>query len=216
MIIYYSKSIGLIVVIIVGIFMALNGISLADNVQTYQHISVNENLDAFLKDFLRHFGVRAEVSEKVKRKISGQFVIEPNNEQYGKSGGIRTVSQKSHTKTTVQFPFERFEAIAREFGLVWYLFENTMYVYILDEIRSEMVMVEAITPADFITSLKRISIYDERFPIKYLNGQRFIYATGPPKYIHLIKEVAENIAAKYRTGGNPLETINVFKLEHQT
>lgn len=146
------------------------------------------DLSDALKTFAASQDLSAVVSPAIQGKISGQF------------SGIR--------------PHDFLKSLASSYGITWYKENAVIYFYATDEITSQMIGLDQLSPAAAISLTRQLNIYQERFPIQSLDNPPMLYVTGPPRYVEGIRSVVQMAEQRMQQQLVRREEVRVFKLNH--
>ncbi len=200
----------------------------------YRHVAINEDLPVFLHDFLTHFGFIPVISDKVGGKISGDFEISTGLDPKGVSlKPFQTVAYapSGEIGPMHQFPVAFFDEVSKQYGLIWYPYKYTMYVYTMDEMQSEMISLGSIDIDELRSVLDSMGVSQARYPLTSAKGQNFAYVSGPPFYLTMVKQVAARMSpgkkkrrsraaakahkpAEVKDSSQPVEELRSFPLKY--
>ncbi len=143
-------------------------------------------------DVLRHFASNYSIPLVISDKVSG--VVS------GKIGPLE--------------PVDFLDKIAQLNGLIWYFDGNGLYVYASQEIEKQIVNLRYIDTEEFVSTLKDIGIWDNRFYWRSRPEEGIIYLSGPPRYMELVTETAQLLDAKSGERKKSRQTVRVFPLRY--
>lgn len=150
----------------------------------FNYIAVDQDIRQLLRDFAANQGVGIVISDAVQGRISGEFVELPAREFIDK--------------------------IAAASGLIWYRFGGILYVYDSSESTTEVVNVVNASPEQIRQSLSDLGLIDPRFDWRVDDRLGLVLMTGPPRYIELIKQVAQTVEAREASA----PSVAVIRLRH--
>jgi len=90
-------------------------------------------------------------------------------------------------------PQMQLERIANNLGLIWYDNHSTIYIYDSSEMSSQIIKMKNISFTFFVSYLKKIGIYDSRYPLRGDEGNSTWFISGPPIYIDMVNELARTL-----------------------
>ncbi len=172
----------------------LNALEIEWPEQRFIHISENQPIDEFLKEFFTRQGHMVKISDAVKGStVSGKFN---------------------------QNPVDVIDQISKAFDLVWYYDGKMVHIYKSHETETKMILLKHISTEVFDDIITKMNLVDEKFPLKYFPQERIISVFGPANFVKAIEEAASIIDTPFNT----IETrkkavempkvIRVFKLKH--
>jgi type III secretion protein C len=133
----------------------------------YPYRIVDQELSVVLREFGQNLGLRVKISQKV----SGQV-----------RGGLPRSSALAFLNT-----------ICRMYGLDWYFDGSTLHVTSITEEVTRFFPVKKETQAKLTENLKRLSFYDDRFPMRSNPEDTAIVVSGPPAYVALIEQTLSSM-----------------------
>ncbi len=153
-----------------------------------------------------NLAVSNQALETVLRAIGAQ----------AKRGVIVSTAAKRHRVSgnfDVSDPFEALNQLASTIGLIWYYDGSAIYVYDGGELVSKVAKVTAQRYADTVHFLKRSSLFDSRYPIRFDERTQTAYYSAPPKYAELVNNVlnsvAQDAAPNVSAAGDVVETVKM-------
>ncbi|MEG3135817.1 type III secretion system outer membrane ring subunit SctC [Rouxiella sp. T17] len=90
-------------------------------------------------------------------------------------------------------PQLQLELMSNNLGLIWYDNNSTLYVYDATEMASQIIKMKAISLDYLLAYLKRIGVYDSKYPLRGEEGNSTFFISGPPIYVELINELAQTL-----------------------
>ncbi len=189
----------------------------SDSSPYYRHVAINEDLRVFLYDFLDHFGFVPVISDKVGGKISGDFEISDTPRMESLSlDALQAVQYTPNSQKSPihQFPVTFFNEISKQYSLIWYSYQNTMYVYITSEMQSKMISLGSMDIDKLRSVLNNMGVSQDRYPLTSAKGQNFAYVSGPPFYLSMVEKVVEMIRPDKQQSSQPVEELRSFPLKY--
>lgn len=154
----------------------------------FKHYAENEEIKDFLSNFFSYQGLGVVCSQKVKGKVSGNF-IEKNPKSF-------------------------YDAFERSYNLVSYYDGAKIFVYRSSEITSRLLNPNYLDIAAFKNTLNKLDIFDNRYGLKIVDKDRIIFVSGPERYVDLVNEVAEKMDAKAMANKGQDDIVKVFPLKY--
>ena len=145
----------------------------------YPYRIVDQELTVVLREFGQNLGLRVKLSPKV----SGQV-----------KGGLPRSSALTFLNT-----------LCRMYGLDWYFDGSTLHVTSVTEEVTRFLPARQETQAKLAEHLKRLSFYDDRFPLRSSPENTAIVVSGPPAYIALIDQTLASMQREF--GEFPTQTV---------
>ena len=102
----------------------------------------------------------------------------------------------------------------RSYGITWYYDGSLLYLYNADQIRSEMLTLDKVSPSSLKRSIQSLGLYDERFSFRYADADGLVYVSGPPRYIDVIKKTARAMEANLNRPEKQKQVVRVFRLKN--
>ena len=106
-----------------------------------------------------------------------------------------------------------FREISETYGLTWYFDGTTVYVYSLTELETRLLQVDPVDAPRIDRTLVEMHLKDTRFPLRVSAEEGQVLVSGPPRYVQLVSEVVERVAAAPSRPRADLE-VRVFRLRH--
>jgi type III secretion protein C len=106
-----------------------------------------------------------------------------------------------------------FSEISETYGLVWYFDGTTVHVYSLAELETRILQVDPVDTPRIDRTLTQMRLKDARFPLRVSSAEGQVLVSGPPRYVQLISEVVERVAAAPSQPKTALE-VHVFRLRY--
>jgi type II secretory pathway component GspD/PulD (secretin) len=142
--------------------------------QKYSHISEEQPVDQFLRNFFSSIGMSVSISSQLaEHRVSGKF-------------------DDSAEKV--------FRQIAGAFSLIWYYDGQVVYIYPANEAKSKLLELQKLSVRKIEQKLNRMRIIDKRFPPKYHYNDKMMYVSGPEYYVSLIEKTVRILEEKAHGG----------------
>lgn len=142
-----------------------------------------------LKDVLRILGASQNVSTWISPQVGG------------------AVSGKFSNS-----PQQFLNLMVSTFGITWYYDGSVLFVYGPNEMRSATFTLSSSGIAALRNSMDRMGISDGRFPLRVDLRTRVVVASGPPRYIELVAQIAHVVGRNVRQFDSP--EVRVFPLKY--
>lgn len=110
-------------------------------------------------------------------------------------------------------PQLQLELISNNMGLIWYDSVSTLYVYDSSEMTSLIIKMKAISLEYLLSYLKKIGVYDSRYPLRGEEGNSTFFISGPPIYVELINELAHTLDDQ-DPDSEATETVSIVYLQN--
>ena len=148
--------------------------------------------DSELRDHIKEYmslqNINVSISKKVTGKINGRF--ENMN------------------------PKDFLEKMAKAYDLVWFYDGNIVYIYTTDELQTQLIHVRHVKPQEVIDIAKVLGVGSPQFTIRSVSEEGILLISGPPKFVHLVSNLATKLDHSAGTKYADKETIKIFTLEH--
>jgi type III secretion protein C len=145
----------------------------------YPYRIVDQDLSIVLREFGQNLGLRVKLSEKVSGRVKG---------------GVPRSSALTFLNT-----------ICRMYGLDWYFDGSTLHITSATEEVTRFLSAKQETHAKLTEHLKRLSFYDDRFPLRSNPENSAIVVSGPPAYVALVEQTLASMQRE--VGERPPETV---------
>lgn len=132
---------------------------------TSEYVVVDQDLKAVLSEISHHLGLPAHISDEIK-------------------GRVREKMAASSDKDLVR-------QLADRYGFTWYFDGSSLYFSALKENVSQIFPIGQVSPSYFQQELEKLSLLDSRFELRYSDSGRIVYASGPPRYVELVRQALE-------------------------
>jgi len=138
-----------------------------------------------LKDFAASQGIPADINSDVSGTFTGKFTLSP----------------------------QRFlDTLASSFGFVWYYDGQVLEITAASDMKSTLLHLDTASLQALRDALNRLGIEDPRFPVAYDDAEGSAMVNGPPRYVQMVQQVADDLDANAaRRGGSE---VRVFPLYH--
>ena len=142
----------------------------------YPYSVLDQDVTAVLREFGQNLGLRVKLSAKVSGTVKGKLPRLP--------------------------ALEFLNHVCQMYGLEWYYDGATLHISSVSEETTRFLPLQktVLLPV-LVESLKKLSFYDERYPIRTGAGGASVIVTGPPVYAALIEQTL------LMQGGVPKQTI---------
>jgi type II secretory pathway component GspD/PulD (secretin) len=140
----------------------------------YQYVVINQDLRGVLTEFGRNVGVPVILTDKVGGRVRGQAAERTNGGSEQTAGGF-------------------LQQLAEANGLTWYFDGSILYVSTDQEFSTQLVEGEKLRLDAVVAEMKRLSLLDERFPLRSADNAGPISVSGPPAYVAVVRQVAEKL-----------------------
>lgn len=129
----------------------------------YPYSIVEQDIAVVLREFGQNLGIRVKLSPKVSGAVKGKLPPLP------------ALGFLNH--------------LCQTYGLEWYFDGSTLHISsISEEVTRFLPLNKSNSPATLIDTLKQLSFYDERYPLRPGPDDLSIVVTGPPVYVGLIEQ----------------------------
>ncbi len=129
----------------------------------YPYSVLDQDVKAVLREFGQNLGLRVKLSPKVSGTVKGKLP---------------------------RLPAQEFlKHICQMYGLEWYYDGTTLHVSSVSEETTRFLPLHrAVSLPALIESLRKLSFYDERYPIRTGADNASVIVTGPPVYAALVEQ----------------------------
>jgi type III secretion protein C len=154
----------------------------------YKYLVIDQDVKGVLVEFGRNVGLPVDVSDQVKGRLRGQI----------------------STATAREF----LDGLCESYGLVWYFDGAALHVNAKTEVRTELVPIGRLPPAEAAEKLKALGVSDSRFPVGTTEDTGFVSVSGPPPFLSLawktLTTLANRLPPRDDSGGNEIR-VRVFR-----
>lgn len=133
----------------------------------YSYILINQDIRDALKEFGRNLNLPVSLSDKIRGQVRGEVRAET-------AGAFLT-------------------KLAEANGLVWYYDGSILYINSSDEFATQILDAGRADGARVIEEVKRLSLMDDRFSIKFTPNASALRVSGPPAFIAMVQQVIANV-----------------------
>jgi type III secretion protein C len=129
----------------------------------YPYSVIDQDVGAVLREFGQNMGLRVKLSTKVNGPVSGKLPRLP--------------------------ALEFLNHVCQMHGLEWYYDGATLHISSVTEENTRFLSLhKAVSLPALIESLKQLSFYDERYPLRASADHASLIITGPPAYAALVEQ----------------------------
>lgn len=153
----------------------------------YKYLVIDQDVKGVLVEFGRNVGLPVAVSDQVKGRLRGQI----------------------STATAAEF----LDGLCESYGLVWYFDGTTLHVNAKTEVRTELVSIGRLPPAEATEKLTALGVTDARFPVRTTENTGVVSVSGPPPFLSLARQTLTALASRLppvRGDGDGI-TVHVFR-----
>jgi type II secretory pathway component GspD/PulD (secretin) len=154
----------------------------------YKYLVIDQDVKGVLVEFGRNVGLPVDVSDQVKGRLRGQI----------------------STATAREF----LDGLCESYGLVWYFDGATLHINANTEVRTELVNVGGLPPAEATEKLKALGVSDLRFPVGTTADTGIVSVSGPPPFLSLARKtlttLANRVPPREDSGSNEIR-VRVFR-----
>lgn len=144
--------------------------------EVYPYNVLEQDVAVVLREFGQNLGVRVKLSPKATGTVKGKLPRLP------------ALGFLNH--------------ICRTYGLEWYYDGATLHVSaVSEEVTRFLPLDKSESPRPLIDSLKQLSFYDERYPLRTGPDNASVVVLGPPVYVSLVEQTLLSMQ-----GGVPTQT----------
>lgn len=133
----------------------------------YSYILINQDIRDALKEFGRNLNIPVSLSDKIRGQVRGEVRADT-------AGAFLT-------------------KLAEANGLIWYYDGSILYINSSDEFATQILDSGRADGAMVIEEVKRLSLMDDRFSIKYTPNASALRVSGPPAFIAMVQQVVANV-----------------------
>jgi type III secretion protein C len=137
---------------------------------SYNYLVIDQDVKGVLLEFGRNVGLPVDVGDQVKGRLRGQI----------------------STATALEF----LEGLCKSYGLIWYFDGTTLHISAKSEVRTELVNVGRLPPAEAAEKLKALGVSDERFPVRTTEDTGIVSVSGPPPFLTLVRQTLTALASR--------------------
>ena len=151
----------------------------------YEIVANGRALPDFLRELAASQGTTAIVDPKVTGSISGRFDGTPQ---------------------------QTLDSVCTTYGLTWYYDGSYLYIARAADTQTQMMRIPPGSGSRVTQLLRSMQVPDKRFALNISDRDNTVYASGPPRYVELVREAADSVA---NGGGSTAgAVIRVFPLRY--
>jgi type III secretion protein C len=154
----------------------------------YKYLVIDQDVRGVLVEFGRNVGFPVDVSDQIKGRLRGRLGVAPAREFLDK--------------------------LCESYGLVWYFDGAVLHVSTKAEIRTELINIGRLPPAEVNEKLNALGIADPRFPIRSTENVGVVSVSGPPPFVSLVRQTLTSLAPPPPVREDPrgdAPTVRVFR-----
>jgi type III secretion protein C len=138
--------------------------------EMYPYIVIEQDITVVLREFGQNLGINVKLSPRVSGVVKGK--LPP-------SKALNFLNR-----------------VCQANGLQWYFDGSVLYVSsVAEEVTRFLPLAQTVTPEMLLAALKRLSFYDERYPIRQGPDGASVFISGPPAYAALIEQTLTSMHA---------------------
>lgn len=122
----------------------------------------NKEIGELLRQLASSNGLAIQVDERIKGTVSASF----------RKG-----------------PQEILDLLGKTYGFFWFYDGNALIVTPLSDVKSEVVHLAPSAMANLNATLRRLGVYDGRFPVRADEANRLVILSGPTRYVEMLAGV---------------------------
>jgi len=153
--------------------------------RSYTLVAEGKKVGDFIRELAASQGVTAVVDPKVEGTINGKF-----------SGP----------------PASTLNTVCATYGLTWYYDGSLIYVDRADDSQTQVFPIPKGSGPELVQILRAMQITDQRFPLVVSDKENTVYASGPKRYVELVRQAIASIADPSR--GADRAEIRAFPLKY--
>jgi type III secretion protein C len=153
----------------------------------YKYLVIDQDVKGVLVEFGRNVGLPVDVSDQVKGRLRGQI----------------------STATAREF----LDGLCESYGLIWYFDGTALHISAKTEVRTELVSIGRLPPAEAAEKLKVLGVSDERFPVRTTEDTGLVSVSGPPPFLSLARKTLTVLASRLppQDSGSDEVRVRVFR-----
>jgi type III secretion protein C len=136
----------------------------------YTYLVIDQDVKGVLIEFGRNAGLPVDLSDQVKGRLRGQIP----------------------TATAREF----LDGLCESYGLVWYFDGTALHVSAKTEVRTELVSIGRLSPAEAVEKLKALGVSDARFPVRTTEDTGIVSVSGPPPFLSKARQTLTALASR--------------------
>ncbi len=154
------------------------------------HFSFGEKIPNTIKDFCSMQDIHVVLSEKVEK-----------------------IEEKANRVFRDMYPVDVWEQLTKTYGLLWFYDGSVLYVYLGTEIETKVLHIHPEQTDSLVQLVDQLGFYSSRLSLKAVREAGIVIASGPPKFMSLLEDMAKNMRFSKQTLPEDL-CIRVFQLKH--
>lgn len=154
------------------------------------HFSFGEKLPDMLKDFCSMQDINVVLSQEIQKS-----------------------EQKVNRAFRDYFPVEVWDQLTKTYGLMWFYDGNILYVYQATESETKVLQVHPEQVDSLVGLVGQLGFYSSRISLKALKEAGIVVASGPPKFMSLLEDMAKNMRFSKQLTPEDI-CVRVFHLKH--
>ena len=158
--------------------------------ERYDYVVVDQDLRAVLQQFGVNTGLRVALSDKVQGRVHGPLPSVP--------------------------PREFLSNLAQEFGLDWTYDGSIIWVTAASEVQTQMLPMQGVGFEKLRVSLSSAGLLEPRFQFRPAANGDVAVVSGPPRYIAVIQQALNALAAEKVPPQQPLKHQSVVLMRGAT
>ncbi len=151
----------------------------------YRYLVIDQDVKGALVEFGRNVGLPVDVSDQVKGRLRGQI----------------------STATAREF----LDGLCESYGLVWYFDGTALHISAKTEVRTELVNIGRLPPAEATDKLKALGVSDDRFPVRTTEDTGIVSVSGPPPFVSLARKTLITLASRIPPPDSGEIRVRVFR-----
>ncbi len=150
-----------------------------------QIVANEKPLQDFLREVVASQGITAVIDAKVAGVVSGKFNMQ-----------AQTI----------------LDSICATYGFTWYYDGAFIYIDAAGDARSEVLSISAGSSPRILSTLARLKIADNRFPVVINEAEGTLYVSGPKRYVDLVRQAVK--LADQRAALTDHAEVRIFPLKY--
>ena len=131
--------------------------------EIYPYTIIEQDVTVVLREFGQNLGIRVQLSPKVSGVVKG------------KMAPLQTLDFLNH--------------VCQMNGLEWYFDGSILHITAgSEEVTKFLPLKKPLTPEKLADTLKQLSFYDERYPLRSGPDNASVFVSGPPAYAALVEQ----------------------------
>jgi type III secretion protein C len=187
--IIYHFVIWLSALFCIGFWAAQNKLAFAAELslpaKKLEYFAERKDLKAFLREFASSQGIQISIDPEIQGTLSGRYELTPR---------------------------AMLALLCANYGLEWYFDGRVLHVEPASSAQSEVIQLKDISPETFLASLNQLGVSDKRFSLSIDQNSKSVLASGPRKFVELVKQTAQ--AADKPAGSFQNTVTRIFPLRY--